>query len=84
MYKKVLTNVHLSYIIYVEEVKKRGYRKMGRSIKKHDREQLHVWVLRNQLLDIKKVQLIRGITKTDAVSEALAQWLSTMRKEGVL
>lgn len=57
---------------------------MGRDIKKHDRGQLHCWVLRNQLLEMEKARKVRGKTITAVIGEALALWLALMRKEGVL
>lgn len=57
---------------------------MGRETKRADRKQLHVWILRNQVEAMEKIKEVRGITKTDAIAEALSLWFSLMRKEGVL
>ena len=56
---------------------------MGRIEKVADRVRLDVWLLRSQNERLEEFCRITGITKTDAVGEALQYWLAEQKRMGV-
>jgi predicted DNA-binding protein len=57
---------------------------MSRSKVIYEREQVHIWLMTNQVKDIKKLQEKTGKTKTDIISEALAMYFKQMADWKVL
>lgn len=57
---------------------------MSRAIVTSERQKINVWILNNQIRDVKKAKQVTGKTITAIIGEALALWLAHMRKEGVL
>lgn len=57
---------------------------MGRQSKIAERKRINVWLLRNQVRDMEKIKESTGKSLTSIIGEALAVWLSLMRREGLL
>lgn len=57
---------------------------MGREKRRYAKEQLHVWVLPNQVRDLELLKKKLNKSKTDVVIEALGIYLNMMRKQGVI
>ncbi len=45
-----------------------------------DRVRVNVWILKAQDEQLKQICELTGLSKTDAIAEALQYWLATQRK----